>query len=730
MAKDSQMHGEVADSIESKDRHSSVATTKAALSPITQYSASSNKSTKATEPHSILETLAYSNYASPRPCPIDPAVFFDLVKVRRLVEEATDLAVRAANGTTSSSLRNSLQAGNSVYNGGGGGAAAALGLGFGGASHTKLSKERKHRMRDLATQKLSRAYHLDEIAASVATMQSASSLDEVAKLVLQRNANDSDAKYVHFFHEKIPSRMLNESTNLESLDEIVRSRPTDAAPLRTRAVTKIFKHDLVGAAEDLTEALAISRYTAMQHRAARGLTEISRALVPTDQMTETLADWRHSSKIAEEDQPSSLEPQLLFQRAAIYLSLACENIASSLDHLESQDRSCRDPDLSHSEVHPHKPSSSTQAQWPGLASQRLVKSYAKRALRDYISFLSFFDYTAGSSTDVAQEPMRKSKMEATGLSQPALGYPSHFALSDALIPHPQKITNQPSGRGQSERYPQLPPLKVLPVSDLFSSSSPTDLPPYPVTGGQIVKVGLGQPHTQLNGGTKSMSSSPEGHEAITYHPLLIEALHALLLCHCLVQTSSKEHLRHAYMVARLARLCDGYPIFLAARSPSRADWVDVTRQADNWIGLQQSWESLCAPAALPSSSSHFQGHQHHEEAEGHRWQEAVMDSLADERVQDQATFEAAVAARAKRAKDVEKGPVQFTEAGSKQWAQADSKEYPITTERAEAIARWVKEAPSSIPGPGRSKGGKRKGKASKKVWVNSMHSAKPSEELQ
>ncbi|KAL9601359.1 MAG: hypothetical protein Q9179_002902, partial [Wetmoreana sp. 5 TL-2023] len=713
MAKDSQMSGKIAGSIESRDGHSSVATTKAGSSPITQHSASSNKSTKATESHSasaliicrnkhwryissfhgpwlqlppeILDTLAYSNYASPRPCPIDPAVFFDLVKVRRLVEEATDLAVRAANGTTSSSLRNSLQAGIGVYNGGGGGA-AALGLGFGGASHTKLSRERKNRMRDLATRKLSRAYHLDEIVASVATMQSASSLDEVAKLVLERNANDSDAKYVHFFHEKIPSRMLSESTSLESLDEIVRSRPTDAAPLRTRAVTKIFKHELAGAAEDLTQALAISRYTAMQHKAARGQTGVSRALVRTDQETETPADWRHSSKIAEEDQPSSLEPQLLFQRAGIYLSLSCENIASSLDHLESQDCPCRDPDLSNIEARPHKPSSSSQTQWPGLASQRLVKSYAKRALRDYTSFLSFFDYANGTSTD-AIEPIRKSEMEATDLAQPTLAYPSHLALSDALIPHPQKIIKQQSGLGQPEHYPESPPIKVLPMSELFSTSSPTDLPPYPVTARQIVKVGPGPSHTQLNGATKSKLSPPEGHEAITYHPLLIEALHALLLCHCLVQTSPKEHLRHAHMVARLARLCDGYPIFLAARSPSRADWVDITRRADNWIGLQQSWESLCAPATLPSSSSHFQDHRHHEEGEGYRWQEAVMDSLADEHVQDQDTFEAAVAARVKRAKDLEKGPVQLTETGNKQWAKADSKEYPIITERAEAIAR-------------------------------------------
>ena len=60
-------------------------------------------------------------------------------------------------------------------------------------------------MREQAIQKLSKAYHLDEIACSVATMQSASPLEDVASLLLQRNPQDPDGKYVHFFHEKIPS---------------------------------------------------------------------------------------------------------------------------------------------------------------------------------------------------------------------------------------------------------------------------------------------------------------------------------------------------------------------------------------------------------------------------------------------------------------------------------------------------------------------------------------------
>ena len=148
-------------------------------------------------PPEVLESLAYSNFYSPSPRPIDPAVFFDLVKIRHLIDDATSLAVRAANGTTAASLNNSLNANNGYLNGTD---AEILGIGAsrGGGGNAKLSRERKFRMREHATSKLSHAYALDEIAASVATMQSASALEEVAKHVLQRDERDPDAQYVHF----------------------------------------------------------------------------------------------------------------------------------------------------------------------------------------------------------------------------------------------------------------------------------------------------------------------------------------------------------------------------------------------------------------------------------------------------------------------------------------------------------------------------------------------------
>ena len=675
-------------------------------------------------PPEVLESLAFSNYDSPRPRPIDPAVFFDLVKVRRLVEEATDLAVRAANGTTSSALSNSLGAGNGILGGGG---AAALGLGIGGGGpNAKLSRERKHRMREQATQKLSRAYQFDEIAASVATMQGASSLEEVAKLVLQRNAADTDARYVHFFHEKIPSRMLAQCTTLEPLDQIIQDRPTEGALLRTRAVTRIFKDDYTGAARDLTEALSVCRYTMALHKAGRGQLELANALGGSERKNGGARDRKYeAAKIEEADQPSSLETQLLFHRAGVYLTLACQNVNASLDGLKgAQETSASQPDALQSFA-------DTGAHERRLEARKMVKTNAKRAIRDYLGFLAHFDYTPGLSAEIAEEFFRKVNAAAGGYAKPKGASPanrllemsgnsnlSNGHLSDALVPHKDnnRRHRRASNSGHYDNpYIGLPLPKIHQVSSLFVSSPPDDLPPYPATSQALVprKPLIAQKNTD-DIATQLMAQS-EQHEAVTYHPLFTDALHSLLLCHSLTQTSPKEHLRHAHMVARLARVCDGYPIFLAARSPSRADWIEVIRRANNWIGLQQSWETLCAPAPLPGHAGAPKKEETEEQAKERRRQEAILEALADERVHDEASFQAAVAARERRAEEQRREELGQDGNSPKRWAQEDGKEYPISTERAEAIARWVREAPLTVAGAGKPKRGPKRGKGRKEL---------------
>ncbi|KKY23737.1 hypothetical protein UCDDS831_g02768 [Diplodia seriata] len=520
-------------------------------------------------PPEILESLAHSNFHAPRPHPVDPCLFYDLVKIRRAVDEATNLAVRATSGLTSAALSCQANAANGIL-----GSAAHLGLGYvAGGQNTKLSRERKYRMRELATQKLSHAYHLDEIAASVAVMQSASTLEDVAQFVLQRCAADPDAKYVHFFHEKIPSRMMAEYTPLDPLDHIISERPNDGSALRTRALTRLFKEDYVGAVRDLTDGLSIARYMQQQHRVGKDqLVLASTAREEAEARRANPREWR-DQPVKEEDQPNSLETQLLFHRAGAYLSLAHQHISDALDGLKDFEaqREQSSPSPEEKEAHHNR-----------LENRKLVKTYAKRALRDYVAFLSHFEYTPGINPAVAEGFLHKAHDVAHGANSSEPSYRKRTQeLTDSDIEvngqaYTALVPRQREFECRDGTWP-LPPPAIHPVSALFSSTPPPDLPPYP-------------PPLSHN---PAITALAESQEAVTYHPLLTDALHSLLLCHALVQTPPTELRRHAHNVARLARVCDGYPIFLAAtRSPARADWIDVLRRAGNWIELGRSWEQL------------------------------------------------------------------------------------------------------------------------------------------
>ncbi|KAF2994479.1 hypothetical protein E8E13_000975 [Curvularia kusanoi] len=701
-------------------------------------------------PPEVLESLAHSNFLSPRPHPIDPAVFYDVLKIRRHVDEATNLAVRAASGLTSAALNNN----SSLH----GNTMAALGIGVAGGG--QLSRERKHRMRELATGKLGAAYRLDEIAASVATMQSASTLEDVAQLVLQRSPGDVDAKYVHFFHEKIPSRMMAQCTPLAVLDDIVAERPMDGSALRTRALTRIFKEDYANSARDLTDALAAARYTAAQHR-QRNANPNDQLVLARTQQEQLARDWRSEVKIAEEDQPSSLETQLLFHRAGVYFTIACRHVSAALEGLQEQEeaKAARDAQVAAGE----EPTPETPAEAEGrlarAESRKQVRQNAKRALRDYLAFLSHFDYTPGIAPEVAEEFLRRYQNQRpshnTSQTNGTTDYQTKLdrlleesstggsPVSEALTPY-----KRPTTHPDRSSWPKLPPPSIYTLNQLFDAVPPASLPAYPPP-----------PNTP--------SSPLPSNESVTYHPLLPEALHSILLVHSLLQTPSKELLRHAHNAARLVRLLDGYPIFLSARSPARSDWVEILRRGGNWIGLEASWEKLCRPSTTTggvgpgeaNGSSTLNGvvatrsgkgsgatgaGKGKEETKEQRRErikhEAILEALADERVVDEESFQQAVRAREKRfVEDEEKeaqaeanaltqtskqtaitngdgaGEKEKERPESKRWAKDEHKEsYAIGTERAEAIARWVRDAPALTAENNTGKKKRRKGVGKKK----------------
>lgn len=680
----------------------------------------------------------------PQPRLIDPAVFYDIVKIRRAVDEATDDSVRATTGISNTSMNSQM--------------GRMDPFGSGNANGPKMSKERIFKIRQKAVRALAKAFSLDEVAASVATMQATSSLEDVAMHVSRRDKNDTDAKYVHFFHEKIPSCQLEHFTPLDPLTDIIGKLPWEMqpAPLRTRALIQIFKSEHEAAATDLTLGLHIAQDLRSRHKpGADQLVLAKQFKEDQEKWNKHGKDWRQVPQLKEEDQPSSLVQQMLFNRAGVYLSIACQNVHAALDGLKDYRQKA---DGTENAVLPED----AAGQNIRLEARKKVKTCAKRALKDYLAFLAHFDYTPGLSVAITDEIMRRvddlangsrpqhppprSKMieSGSGVDSDGESVNGHITAQDMPQQH-----NKTGIEWDSDGWPRLPKPEIHPVSALFAASPLPNLPPFPS------RDSFFSPDHRSNSATR---------ETVTYHPLLTDALHSVLLAHALLQTSSAEILRHAHNAARLARIADGYPIFQSARSPARADWIEVLRRANNWIGLSHSWQKLCQPAPLPghvgrenssaSKAPHYpsseialrkdvEDGETEEQKRERRKQAAILDALSDERVTDQDSFHRAVRAREKRAIDDEQGlsgplsdkaienvPDQAGKNGhgervtnghttgsapqdtsATRWAQDDGMEYPISSDRAEAVARWIREAPLSM-------GVKKKRPAKKRTHVN------------
>lgn len=659
----------------------------------------------------------------PAPRLVDPAVFYDVVKIRKAVDEAAQDSVRASTG-----ISNTATTGRMDY------------FGNGGCPASQLSKERIFKIRQKAVKLLSKAFTLDEVAASVATMQATSTVEDVGQHVLRREPGNVEAKYVHFFHEKIPSRAMEHYTPLDPLNDIISSLPLEqqAPPLRTRALVQIFKHQWDGAAADLTIALRIVEELKRMHKPNQQQLELaSKMREEQEAWNKGSRDWRSVPQLREEDQPQSLEQQLLFNRGGVYLTTACQSVHAALDGLKEYQAAQEKGEANGVDSRAHT---------ARLEARKRVKTNAKRAIKDYTAFLSHFDYTPGLPFEITNEVMRRVYDLANGnKTQTALpknrlieldneedqvngdgGKSSRHSSSAVVKRENQK--SEPLERGE-DGWPRFPSPKIHPASALFAEKPPADLPPFP-----------NELTTQAMLNNDTIHEAFGSREAVTYHPLLTDALHSLLLAHALMQTSPTELLRHAHNAARLARIADGYPIFQAARSPARADWIEVLRRANNWLGLQVPWQKLCAPAPLPEAAGGWakdttsgalskRREKKSETPEQKRErikQESILDALSDDRVVDEDSFQRAVRARERRAMEDEQGisgPLKDKDSTAspnsssdndtavptpKRWAQDEGgREYPISTDRAEAIARWIKQAPLSV-------GGKKKRPARKK----------------
>ncbi|KAH9046955.1 hypothetical protein EDB83DRAFT_2403992 [Lactarius deliciosus] len=289
----------------------------------------------------------------PIPPPIDPGVFRSVATIRRLIDEASELAVRASSGMSAAALGSVRSGASPNLHSSPWALAQSLGMNplgdTGGGRNVAMSAMRIHRLRALAVQKLAAAYRADEIASSVMVMQGGSVFEDIAERVLKVDPNDADAKYVHFFHEKIPSRQLAECTTTRVLDELIEAFPQRLELFRTRGIVRTFRDEYGAAVKDFTHALkearALRKARSFHRNGSRssqnkGKKKLNGQAPPNGtsevdgygNASEAEPLPIHSSVLP--DAPEPIEPQLLFLRGAAYLQNAIYLIEEKILNLE------------------------------------------------------------------------------------------------------------------------------------------------------------------------------------------------------------------------------------------------------------------------------------------------------------------------------------------------------------------------------------------------------------
>jgi hypothetical protein len=495
------------------------------------------------EPRNI-ENGAHANLSGPVPPPLHPGTWFDLVKIRKLVADAVTLTVKAG----------------------------------GEAKHSV-----QYYLKRNACRLLAQAYRIDEIAASVVIMQQTSSLGAVGAFILRekRMMMDMkdwvDAQYLNFFEEKIPSRQVAEFTSLDKLDEVINWQiaykgPGQelAATYRTRALVLAFKDKHEEAATMLKLALDRIRKEKPAH---------------ADEAPENgdgSRGARNPVRLKAEEQPGSLESQLHFQRGGMLLMVACKNLdlALSDDALQGNQKSSgngKDTDIAPEaqgdsdgcvDVQQSVADGPANEILPRDKARQKVKENARLALREYMAFLAQLEYTP-NATVLAAQLISKNLWETYG---------DKTVISKADPPADHET-------------------KLYKMSDLFHQVPVKDLPEWPPKDPNRFLDNT--PSTEWYNerranGQRVTEGEPDGQpiELVTSHPLLVEALHSLLLCHCLMQTPPAELSRHAYMVSRLYHKILAWPFFQGSRSPARSNWIEVLKHTGDKLQLAYPWEKL------------------------------------------------------------------------------------------------------------------------------------------
>ncbi|KAJ7067014.1 hypothetical protein C8F01DRAFT_1119995 [Mycena amicta] len=541
----------------------------------------------------------------PTPPPIDPGVFRNVTAIRRLIDEAAELSVRASSGLSAAelnSMRSSSNMNSSLgfnsWGGNGGG---------GGGRNVAMSAMRIHRLRALAVQKLAAAYRADEIASSVMVMQGGTVFDDLAERVLKVDPNDPDARYVHFFHEKIPSRQLAEFTTTQVLDELIERQPQRLEYYRTRGIVHCFRDEFALATKDFTHALKEARairkakvahhhnYSApSQNGKANGgkggkkkkggkgkqptfdedAEEVGGDGAGTD-LDDTMVP--HPSVLP--DAPTPLEPQLLFLRGATYLQQAVHLIESAILKLECVHKySATSPGGSSANGVDLRLSLLEGSVYGGVEMGNPDGPLGRSANKKAKAYREIFGVAENGEWNTGNGEHEKVRDQIVGLIKKSMRdherFLAHFDSIDATARLQYVADNLDWNIAQKVEY-------AFKIVDSVRPGSQTP-PPPPLN--QVIPYDPASDDYQL----------PT--TFTTYHPLLVEAHFSILLCYIMLGDFTTL-LPTFVSTSKTVDGLEGYPVFLPPRSLAQAEFLEVLDR------LAGGWRTGIAAYSVPRPAS-------------------------------------------------------------------------------------------------------------------------------
>ncbi|SCZ99462.1 BZ3500_MvSof-1268-A1-R1_Chr3-1g06022 [Microbotryum saponariae] len=521
------------------------------------------------------------------PSPIDPAVFRGVSQIRKLVDDASDLAVRAAVGMSAAALGSF---------GSGGGAPPLSACPEGGGRNAGMSAVRQHRLRALAVSKLAEAYRIDEIAAAVAVMQGATGLDDLAQRVLKQEPDHLDALYVHFHHEKIPSRTLASSTDTTQLDHLIACDPHRLEYYRTRGVVHGFKQDYVSAVRNFTQALTEAKAIRKEkeHRAEvqvgggnlkkkkggkngkmggkKGKTspaptgdgneaDMAPILGPNGNAAATAPTSDPSSTVGKEP-GDDLERQMYFHRAMAHFHHACRLMEDAALDVEG-----------------------VQKPKGGLSNEG-----GELTLRNVGIVLA--DEIGGLYGNASPEKQARYRV---GMGEPSLRERVMTLLRKSVRDHERflayfKVWEAPPGNALEEEDRQRPTL----------GAKQTDRP-LTFRGRRLIhhralaqRTRDADPRRLERQRRHQDAPMPAPTLLTTYHPLIIESHFTVLLIHLLLGDFKTLVQAHARTV-RLMDHLEGYPVFLPARSLTMSEYAEVLERLSATWRIARESSGIAAP---------------------------------------------------------------------------------------------------------------------------------------